>query len=43
MRGRIAVIQAVLARVEYARKDAAAVGTPDPAICGGPEIWHADG
>jgi polyphosphate kinase 2 len=38
-RARIAAIQAVLAQVDYAGKDATAVGAPDPKICGGPEIW----
>ena len=39
LRARLEVIRAVLTRVEYARKDAAAVGALDPAITGGPEIW----
>lgn len=39
-RARLAVVQTVLGAFDYARKDAAAVGTPDPAICGGPDIWH---
>ncbi|TCP60547.1 polyphosphate kinase 2 [Rhodovulum bhavnagarense] len=38
-RARLASIRAVLSRLDYAGKDDAAVGLPDPAICGGPEIW----
>ncbi|MBN2906458.1 MAG: polyphosphate kinase 2 [Rhodobacteraceae bacterium] len=38
-RARLAAMQKVLSMVEYAGKDAKAVGTPDPKICGGPEIW----
>jgi len=38
-RARIAVIQKVLQSVEFKGKDAALIGTPDPAICGGPELW----
>ena len=34
-RARLAAMQAVLARLDYPDKRAAA---PDPAICGGPEI-----
>ncbi|MFY0691097.1 MAG: polyphosphate kinase 2 [Paracoccaceae bacterium] len=40
-RARIAAIRTVLSRVDYARKDAAVVDAPDPAISGGPEIWDA--
>jgi len=40
-RARLAAIRAVLAQVEYAGKDHSIVTTPDPAICGGPEIWNA--
>lgn len=40
-RARLAAIRAVLAQVDYAGKDHAVVATPDPAICGGPEIWNA--
>jgi polyphosphate kinase 2 len=39
-RARLAVIQTVLGAMDYARKDAGAIGTPDPAICGGPDIWN---
>ena len=28
------------ARSTYDGKDPDAIGTPDPAILGGPEIWH---
>ncbi|RJL05654.1 polyphosphate kinase 2 [Paracoccus siganidrum] len=37
-RARIAAIQTVLAAVDYAGKDLKAIGAPDPAITGGPEI-----
>jgi len=40
-RARVAAIQAVLGKIDYAHKDADAIGAPDPAICGGPDIWHA--
>ena len=38
-RARLAVIRAILADVAYDGRDDAVVGRPDPAICGGPEIW----
>ena len=37
-RARIAAMQTVLNRIDYAGKDWAAVGTPDPQITGGPEM-----
>jgi polyphosphate kinase 2 len=37
-RARLAAIRAVLSRVDYAGKGDVAL--PDPAICGGPDIWH---
>jgi polyphosphate kinase 2 len=37
-RARLAVIRSILARVDYAGKGTVAL--PDPAICGGPDIWH---
>ncbi|MBY6153058.1 polyphosphate kinase 2 [Vannielia litorea] len=40
-RARIAAIRAVLSRLDYTGKDEAVVKTPDPKICGGPEIWSA--
>ena len=40
-RARLAAMRHVLGQFDYSRKDAEAVGTPDPAICGGPDIWHA--
>ncbi len=43
LRARLGAIQAVLSRVSYKGKDHDAVGTPDPAIVGGPEIWTPDG
>lgn len=39
LRARIACIQTILAAVDYDRKDAAAIGAPDPAICGGVGLW----
>jgi polyphosphate kinase len=37
-RARIAAIQSILHAMEFKGKDAAAIGTPDPLICGGPDI-----
>ena len=37
-RARIAAMQTVLNRVEYAGKDASVIGAPDPRITGGPEM-----
>ncbi|WP_295049207.1 polyphosphate kinase 2 [uncultured Paracoccus sp.] len=37
-RARIAAIQTVLNAVAFAGKDAAVIGTPDPAITGGPDL-----
>ncbi len=37
-RARIAAIQTVLQAVGYAGKDAGLIGSPDPAICGGPAL-----
>ncbi|MGB3147947.1 MAG: polyphosphate kinase 2 [Paracoccaceae bacterium] len=39
-RARIAAIQTVLNAVDYHRKDAAAIGTVDSSICGGPGMLH---
>src|SRR6056297_1874614 len=39
-RARVAAIRHVLSQIDYTRKVASAVGAPDPAIIGGPEIWH---
>jgi len=39
-RARIAAIQAVLCGIDYAGKSASVARLPDPAICGGPDIWH---
>jgi len=39
-RARLAVVQTVLGAFDYARKDARGALAPDPAICGGPDIWH---
>ncbi|WP_136443566.1 polyphosphate kinase 2 [Pacificoceanicola onchidii] len=40
-RARLAAIRHVLSSLDYDRKDARSVGTADPKICGGPEIWDA--
>lgn len=37
-RARIAAMQTVLSRMDYAGKDHAVIGTPDPQITGGPEM-----
>ncbi|PWE33097.1 polyphosphate kinase 2 [Maritimibacter sp. 55A14] len=38
-RARLAALRHVLARLDYARKDAGVARAPDPKICGGPDIW----
>ncbi|HBM58296.1 polyphosphate kinase 2 [Salipiger marinus] len=40
-RARLAAIRHVLSHLDYDNKDARAIGTPDPCIAGGPEIWDA--
>jgi polyphosphate kinase 2 len=40
-RARIAAIQSILCSIEYAGRNADVVCSPDPKICGGPDIWHA--
>ncbi len=40
-RARIAAIRAVLSGIDYAGKNPKAACAPDPAICGGPDIWNA--
>jgi polyphosphate kinase 2 len=40
-RARLSAIRAVLSRIDYAGKDAKAIGAIDPLICGGPELWEA--
>lgn len=37
-RARIAAIQTILAAVPYEGRDLTVIGTPDPAICGGPSL-----
>ncbi|MBN2630819.1 MAG: polyphosphate kinase 2 [Rhodobacteraceae bacterium] len=37
-RARIAAIQTILGAVDYKGRDLALIGTPDPAICGGPAM-----
>jgi polyphosphate kinase 2 len=39
-RARLAVMRHLLAGFDYPRKDQKAVGAPDPAILGGPDIWN---
>lgn len=39
-RARLMAIRSVLDGVDYAGKDAAAVGACDPKMCGGPALWH---
>ena len=41
-RARIAAIQTILAAVPYEGRDLALIGTPDPAICGGPNLRLKD-
>ncbi len=38
-RARLAAIRTVLSALDYDEKDADIVGSPDPEICGGPEVW----
>jgi len=38
-RARIAAIQRILGAFDYTGKDEAAIGTPDPLIMGGPDLW----
>lgn len=40
-RARIAAIRAVIHTLDYAGKDASVACPPDPAICGGPDLWNA--
>jgi len=40
-RARLQAIRAVLRTIDYTRKNHKNVGSPDPSICGGPDIWHA--
>jgi polyphosphate kinase len=37
-RARIAAIQHILHQVDYAGRDLSVIGTPDRAICGGPDL-----
>ena len=39
-RARIAAMQTVLSAIPYAQKDSDTACAPDPAICGGPDIWN---
>jgi polyphosphate kinase 2 len=40
-RARIAAVQTVLRAVDYRGRDLAAIGTPDPKVCGGPDLRKA--
>ncbi len=40
-RARVNAIRAVLSQIDYARKDASALGAVDPLVAGGPELWSA--
>jgi len=39
-RARIAALQQILSRFDYVGRDDAAIGSIDPLISGGPEVWH---
>ena len=39
-RARVNAVRHVLSTIDYARKDAKAIGQLDPTVCGGPDIWH---
>ena len=39
-RARIAALRRVLSQVPYAGRDDRAAIPPDPAICGGPDLWN---
>jgi len=38
-RARLETLRHLLLNVDYANKDTRALGTPDSAVCGGPDIW----
>ncbi len=38
-RARLAAIRTILSALDYDEKDADIVSSPDPEICGGPEVW----
>ncbi|SHJ21880.1 polyphosphate kinase 2 [Wenxinia saemankumensis] len=40
-RSRLAVIRSVLLGLDYEGRDLAAIGTPDPKVIGGPDLWTA--
>ncbi|RGP37676.1 polyphosphate kinase 2 [Pseudotabrizicola alkalilacus] len=42
-RARIAAVQTILGSVDYMGRDLAVIGTPDPLICGGPELRTTSG
>lgn len=37
-RARIAAVQTILGAIDYKGRDMAVIGTPDPALCGGPDL-----
>jgi polyphosphate kinase 2 len=39
-RARIAAIQHLLLKVDFKGRDLNVIGTVDPLICGGPDLWH---
>ncbi len=41
-RARLAAIQRILGAFDYDRMDAKAVGSPDPRIMGGTDLWPQD-
>ena len=38
-RARLTAIRAVLSKLDYAKKDKKVAATPDPRLCGGPEVF----
>ncbi|MEQ8895452.1 MAG: polyphosphate kinase 2 [Roseovarius sp.] len=38
-RARVEAVRHVLLSLDYERKDEKALGSPDPRVCGGPDIW----
>ncbi len=39
-RARIAAIQTLVSGIDYAGKDEKVARTPDPRVCGSPDLWH---
>ncbi len=40
-RARVQTIRSILTQLDYARKDDKALGSVDPQVAGGPDLWHA--